>query len=140
MRAFVGWAIPWSVAAVITAGCNHQARQDTTARADRDGAELDRRPHRAAVTSITNARCDREQRCGNIGPDAKFDSRNACVARIREDWADQLNASECPHGVRKVELDECLQDIRTEECGDPFDTLARTFSCGRSEICERDPG
>jgi hypothetical protein len=39
-----------------------------------------------------------------------------CVARIRSDWRDDLNARECPGGVDERQLDECLTEIRSEEC------------------------
>jgi hypothetical protein len=138
MRASLRWAFPLSIAALSLGSCNHQARQDTTARPGSDVREPNSRTHRAAVNSIAQARCQREERCGNIGVDEKFASESACVERIRADWADDLNAYDCPGGVNKVELDECLEDIRDEDCGDPFDTLARTLACGRAEICERE--
>jgi len=155
MRTTMGLAFGLGVGLVAMTGCNRQANQrplDPDTRAERAEARAERaeeraearaeqvsaattREMRSAVRTIADARCDREARCHNIGPDAKFASRAACVERVRADWADELNAHECPKGVRDVELDECLHDIREEECGNPFDSLDRMFSCGTSEIC-----
>ncbi len=155
MKASLSGALGLSVACAVVGGCNHQARHHHTAgdvdhrhtagdvdhrrepAADIDDrGEPSSRAHRAAARSIADARCEREQRCNNIGPDAKFASRNACDERIRADWAEELNAYECPGGVNQEELTECLEDIRDEDCKNPFDTLARTMACSRTEICE----
>ena len=89
----------------------------------------------SAVRAIATARCDREARCNNLGADAKYPSKEACLDRVRADWAKELNAYECPGGLNRAELNECLEDIRGEDCGSPFDTLARTLSCSKTEIC-----
>jgi hypothetical protein len=89
-----------------------------------------------AVRSIANARCDREQRCGNIGVDQDYASVEACEEKIKADWNDELNKYECPNGIVQAELDECLADIKQEDCGNPFDSLARVMSCNASDICD----
>lgn len=90
----------------------------------------------SAVRAIANARCDREQRCGNIGADKDFSSMNACEDKIRADWADDLNKYECPKGTVKAALDACLTEIRGEECGRPFQALSRMMKCSASDICD----
>jgi hypothetical protein len=90
----------------------------------------------AAVQAIARARCEREQRCGRIGADQNYTSTEACLTEIRQDWADELSAYECPGGVEQDELTECVQEIRTEDCAAPFDTLARVVACRSSDICQ----
>lgn len=89
-----------------------------------------------AVRSIANARCAREEKCGNVGADKKFASASACEEEIKNDWRDDLNKYECPNGIVQAELDECLTDIKQEDCGSPFDSLARVLSCNASDICD----
>jgi hypothetical protein len=89
-----------------------------------------------AVRSIANARCDREQRCGNVGPDQDYSSSDNCEEKIKADWNEDLNKYECPNGIVQAELDECLTDIKKEDCGNPFDSLARVMSCTASDICD----
>ena len=91
----------------------------------------------SAVSAITAARCEREQKCNNIGADKKFKTTNDCMTSIRDNWKDDLNARECPGGVVQKELDECLEAIRTEDCNSPFDTLGRVFACRESDICKK---
>jgi hypothetical protein len=90
---------------------------------------------RGAVEIITNARCAREARCENVGAGRDYASAEACEADIREDWADELNAFECPGGVVEKELDECVEEITNEDCNSPFDTLGRIAACRSSDIC-----
>ena len=90
----------------------------------------------SAAESITEARCAREQRCENIGPDKKYSSFSDCGARVRNDWKDDLNARECPGGVNQKELDECLASIRNEDCNSPLDTLSRLTQCTAGPICD----
>ena len=94
---------------------------------------------RPAADQLARARCDREQQCSNIGPDKTYSSMQDCLARIQNDWKDDLNARECPGGINQHELDECLAQVRTEACGNPFDTLARITECTQGQICIEQP-
>lgn len=89
----------------------------------------------SAVDSISEARCARESRCDNVGADKKYSSMEDCVARIREDWRDDLDARACPNGVNQPQLNECLSQVRAEECSSPFDTLERVSACTAGQIC-----
>lgn len=94
---------------------------------------------RPAAEQLAQARCERERTCGNIGDDKTFSSSQDCLARIQNDWRDDLNARECPGGINQHELDECMAQIRTEACGNPFDTLARITECTAGQICIEKP-
>lgn len=89
----------------------------------------------AARDRITDARCAREQRCENIGDSKKYSSMDDCRARVRAEWKDDLNGVECPNGVDQTELDQCLGEIRGEDCGDPLDALSRVAACTTGQIC-----
>jgi hypothetical protein len=90
---------------------------------------------RSAVNNIADARCAREERCNNVGADKKYASDDVCENQIKSDWADDLNAYECPKGVVDNELEECLNAIRNEDCNSPFDTLSRVSACTAGQIC-----
>jgi len=90
---------------------------------------------RSAAEQIAQSRCEREQECGNIGKDKTFSSSQDCLARIQNDWKDELNARECPGGINQKELNECLAQVRAEACANPFDTLARITECTSRQIC-----
>lgn len=92
-----------------------------------------------AVQAITQARCAREQRCNNIGADQKYASQDACLTRVEAEWHDELNTRECPGGVNQGELNECLQEIRNDDCNNPIDTLGRFAACRESDLCNALP-
>lgn len=115
-----------------------------TARVDDDDVDVDEgsgtAPGAASSASaardqITDARCAREQRCENVGDDKKFSSVEDCRARVRAEWKDDLNGVECPQGINEAELNECLGEIRGEDCGSPIDTLSRVAACTTGQIC-----
>lgn len=90
---------------------------------------------KSAAKHIASARCEREARCNNIGADKKFASSDNCEDSIRSEWAQDLNAYDCPKGVVENELNECLTAIRDEDCNSPFDTLGRVSACTAGQIC-----
>jgi hypothetical protein len=89
----------------------------------------------SAAESIAEARCAREDRCTNVGSDKKYSSVQDCLARVRDDWKEDLNARQCPGGANETQLNECLDAIRHEDCSSPFDTLARLSECTAGQIC-----
>jgi hypothetical protein len=94
---------------------------------------------RSAAEQLAQARCEREQQCGNVGPDKTFSSAQDCLVRIQSDWKDELNARECPGGINQHELNECMTQVRAEACSNPFDTLARITECTSGQICIEKP-
>lgn len=89
-----------------------------------------------AVQQIADARCARESKCGNVGVDKDYSSAEQCQTKVAQEWHDELNAYECPGGVVMKELQECLEEIRNEDCNSPFDALGRILACRESDICK----
>jgi hypothetical protein len=89
-----------------------------------------------SVRLITEARCQREEKCGNIGADKDYASVSVCQQKIGADWANELNGYDCAGGVVVKELNECLEEIKNEDCKSPFDTLGRIVACRSSDICK----
>jgi len=120
------------------AACNHNESdaKSPAAKADADVVPGPRKATASARESIAESRCEREQRCNNVGEAKKFSSTDDCLARIRADWKDDLNARECPGGVNQAELSECLNEIRNENCESPLDTLERVAACTSNQICQ----
>jgi len=139
------------VAGLLSVGaCSHESSPPNTAShespaeqarnndVDRSGMTPASRT-RTATEQIADARCDRERECGNIGADKTFSSSQDCLARIQNDWKDELNARQCPGGINQQQLNECLGQVRAESCGNPFDTLARMTECTSGQICIEKP-
>jgi len=118
---------------IIASGCSRDT-QHTASAANAEPPAA--RATSSASQSIAEARCARETRCDNVGGDKKYSTLEDCIVRIRTDWQDDLNARECPGGVNQHELDECLGEIRSEECGNPFDSLERIAACTSGQICQ----
>jgi hypothetical protein len=117
-------------------GCSRHNDPEPMTPASRPVVETPRSATASAAESIAQSRCEREQRCGNVGGDEKYSSVDDCLTRVRTDWKDDLNARECPGGVNRTQLDECLAEIRSEDCSSPFDTLERVAACTSGQICE----
>jgi hypothetical protein len=88
-----------------------------------------------AVSSIATARCDRELKCKNIGPNKTYLSTDECVTKLQNDKRTALNPQECPQGVRDSDLASCLKSIRDEDCGNPLDSVSRLAACRSGAMC-----
>ncbi|KYF92916.1 hypothetical protein BE17_12295 [Sorangium cellulosum] len=120
---------------LLVAACDREERALGTTHPS-DGPQVEPRMAVAsAVDSIVAARCDREARCNNVGQGREYASKDACATRIRAEWRDELNFAECPGGIDSKELNECLQEIRNDDCNNPFDTLGRIVACRSSDLC-----
>ena len=89
----------------------------------------------SASTTIARVRCDREVKCNRIGSRGKYESRDACVAELKRDVERELDGS-CTNGVSAKELNDCLQAIRDQQCGDvDLDTTLRLAACRADSLC-----
>jgi hypothetical protein len=91
------------------------------------------------VQRLSSARCERELRCNNVGNDRKFVSRDQCLSKIGNDLREELNAWDCKGGIDTKELEECLTEIRNEDCGNPLDTVGRLVACRSGDMCKAMP-
>ena len=91
----------------------------------------------SSVTSLAAERCDRELRCKNVGAKEKYKTRAECVTEMERDKRDDLNSDVCPGGIRQKELNDCLQAIHEEACGNPLDTLTRLAACRSGNLCAK---
>ncbi len=89
----------------------------------------------AVVERLTEARCDQEERCRNIGPGAKYASRSVCMEQLHGAMANDLNAYDCPRGLNSYAVDRCMAAIKNKECSHPFDTLTRYDKCRTGALC-----
>jgi Family of unknown function (DUF6184) len=123
------------VGAVTVAGCTKVSEPAPRAAVESNPALTPASRARTAPEQLAEARCEREQQCGNIGNDRTYASSSECFARIRNEWREDLNGRECPGGINQGELQNCLAQIRGEACQNPFDTLARLTACTAGRIC-----
>lgn len=117
----------------------HDAHDGTRDPHDHVGSPGPLAPHAGGVDSakhsIVAARCDREERCSNIGTGKDYESRDACASKLDGKTGSDLNTQDCSAGVNQPNLEECLAKIRAEDCGSPLDTLSRLSACRKGAIC-----
>ena len=89
----------------------------------------------SSVARIAGARCDREVRCGHVGPNETFSSREACVSKNESEKRADINLDDCMLGVSQPGLSECLRAIRDEDCGNPLDTARLLKVCRSGNVC-----
>jgi hypothetical protein len=116
---------------VLATGCTRESDRPTTVASNEPSRATSR-----ASDSLAEARCARETRCENVGADRKYSTVDDCLMRTRADWEQDLNARECPGGVNEQQLDECLAEVRGEDCNSPLDTLERVAACTSGQICQ----
>jgi hypothetical protein len=90
---------------------------------------------KGAIGEIVTARCNREERCSNVGPDKTYATRDACTSKLEGTTQSDINLSDCKHGVDRPKLHVCLDKIRSEDCGNPIDALSRVAACRTGELC-----
>jgi hypothetical protein len=90
--------------------------------------------HDDAITRLATARCEREASCNNLGPGKKYPDRDACMREAGQNARGTLRADQCAT-LDQSKLSSCLNDIKSERCGNPLDTLESLTSCTRAKLC-----
>jgi hypothetical protein len=116
---------------LLPSACNHDRLGQTTV----SGAVI--LPSEDAVFQLTARRCEREFDCNNIGAGKRYEDNAACEREVSHDLQSELRPANCTYGVRGDKLDECLQELRNEKCGNPLDTVSRLATCRTGRICLR---
>jgi len=86
--------------------------------------------------SVAAARCEREERCGNIGPHGDFPTREECIRKPASRRLDGVNLQACSV-VSQQRVDSCVAAIRQEACGVELNTATRLPACRSSNLCVR---
>lgn len=88
-------------------------------------------PTEMAIDQLGSARCEKEARCGRIGPEGSYNTRQQCVDSELLSRFDALDPSNCPNGIRADRFGACLEAYRAERCDD--DSLTR--DCTLQALC-----
>jgi len=89
-----------------------------------------------AIHDITEARCNRAMACNDIGDGKSYADFQACSREIGRDTGITLRSEKCPNGILTDRLSSCLDEINTERCGNPLDTLERVAACRKGMLCK----
>lgn len=93
--------------------------------------------NRPAIDAIAAARCAHQLKCGNIGQGKEYATEQDCSTKLSEDKYDDLAREECPGGIVREELDECLAEIKNQNCDNVADSIERLAACRESDLCRR---
>jgi len=120
-----------AVAAFVVAACHASVSAgvgDTTT----TSAAVDPGAIEQVTLEATQARCARADSCGEIGPNARWADRGACMDAVRRNVRDQLIGRACKNGFQPVSMDDCLHAMRDARCEDPrglHETCDATLAC-----------
>jgi hypothetical protein len=90
----------------------------------------------SVVDRLSNARCDREEACKNVGDGKEYASRRVCMDQIHGGIANDLNSFQCPGGLDAAAVQQCLIAIGNEECGaHPIEAITRMDKCRSGAMC-----
>lgn len=84
-----------------------------------------------SVARVAQALCDHETTCERIGPDAVFESADACSTEHRARLDDLVGEPGCQGAVRGDLVAACLREIRAAQCTDS-DPLAMPAACNEA--------
>jgi hypothetical protein len=125
--------VPVSLASagILALGCEHTEDRSVTSEPARPPA-----PDTSVVDRLSDARCDREQTCNNVGDGKKYASRPVCLDQIRGGIANDINSYKCPGGIDTAAVEHCLAAIGDEECGaHPIEAITRIDKCRSGAMC-----
>ncbi|MDB4933878.1 MAG: hypothetical protein JWP87_850 [Labilithrix sp.] len=121
----------FATAAVLVIACNHESAPASGVTTTGAGVVS----NEDAVRRLTDARCDRAKACNQLGDKEKYKDEAACRREERHDLEADLRPGECPRGIKDEKLSNCLQEIRNEKCGNPFDKVSRLATCRTGSLC-----
>lgn len=89
-----------------------------------------------AAMQLTNARCQRESSCDNIGAARRFSDPDVCRRSLFPETMAAISPEACPAGIDERKLSLCLASVRNQPCEDQALTVDDSPSCRRSDLCE----
>jgi hypothetical protein len=89
----------------------------------------------SVVDQMTTARCDRDEACSDVGVGRKYASRRECADQVHSRFANDINPTNCAHGLYRVMLDRCMAAIKDEPCDRPSGANARVDWCTSATLC-----
>jgi hypothetical protein len=90
---------------------------------------------RLLTNDITRERCDRAMRCKSIGSGMRFESRVDCESKLAGPIENAIGLDSCHGGLKKAQVDRCMNEIRNERCDMAFDDLSESTSCRSAGLC-----
>ncbi len=117
-----GWL--WMVGVLGLFGCGASTVADIT------GKQSD------AVNAATSSTCDAYERCGEVGTDKDFTTRDSCITDRKAFWNDRWPVADCDDRINGDKLQYCLDAIKATSCDSFIDQLETVYGkCAKSDVC-----
>jgi hypothetical protein len=94
-------------------------------------------PTDSAIDRIVTARCEHLFTCHEVGPDARYQTPDACVLEHRRAVRSAMSNGDCEDGVDGKALDACIGAIKQNACGRPRAAAVQAPECQTRELCVR---
>lgn len=120
-----------SLAIVVAAGC-HKARHQPTSYGGGPNLQMN---VDGGIARLASAKCDRQQRCNNVGPGEAYESRAQCEVVMRGKLTDDIHYRDCRGGIDDENLEECVDALREESCVNVFEKVSSHAKCRVSKLC-----
>jgi Family of unknown function (DUF6184) len=134
-------AVSLASAGILALGCDHTedrpvATAEPVRAPTRSMGVTNLQADASVVDRLSNARCDREESCSNVGDGKKYAARRVCLDQMRGGIANDLNSYQCPRGIDGAAVQHCLTAIADEECGaHPIEAITRMDKCRSGAMC-----
>jgi Family of unknown function (DUF6184) len=127
--------LPLAVAIALgAAACGHPPAVSTTTLT---AASTPVPVNEKAIDGIAATLCRREAKCENVGGAGQYLNHFECVDRLRGEAIVELAPMDCPEKIDADLLDNCLAEIRRQECGLVIAALDRVPACAKAALCPR---
>jgi len=88
-----------------------------------------------AIKSLAAARCEHENKCGEIGAGRRYENRAACESAISSETYKDVEYVGCTAGIDREKFQICLNEAGDEGCDSALDTLQRIMACSARPLC-----
>lgn len=85
------------------------------------------------IARLAMARCQHEERCGNIGTGKIFPDGPTCMSALRGQGVSEMYRRQCPGNIDAQRLSTCMSEIGTAACG--ADPMSQSAACSAASIC-----
>ena len=92
-------------------------------------------PNQAIIQKVTQARCQREMACGEIGNGKKYATEADCISDLGKDTFEDLKAKECKTPLQD-KVNECVAALPKENCDNVRSDLSHILACREGAICK----
>lgn len=119
-----------SFSLAIAIGCHKDSKPTAYGGGPQLQANID-----SGIARVAAAKCDRAQRCNHIGPGETYATREQCETVMRGKLTDDIRPKDCRGGIDENELQQCITEVRTENCGNVLSKLESHSECRVSQLC-----